>query len=239
MTALRRRSRTWPIALAVVAATSCSGAGGRSANDAASPDRSPALIEAAAAGRTEQVRELLDKGASVDFTDQSGRTALIAASYGAHIVTAEILIAAGSDVNRQDHTQQSAYLIATSEIGPEAGLKLLQLTLANGADVGSLDSYKGTGLIRAADRGYPDIVRELLQTQIEVDHVNRLQWTALLESIILGDGGPNYTEIVAMLLRAGANPNLADGQGVTPLTHAQSRSFDKIARLLLAAGGTR
>jgi uncharacterized protein len=220
-------------------AASCSGAGEPSSNVAASPDSGPALIEAAAAGRTEQVRGLLDDGASVDFTDESGRTPLIAASYGAHIDTAEVLIAAGSDVNRQDHTQQSAYLIATSEIGPDAGLELLQLTLANGADVGSLDSYNGTGLIRAADRGYPGIVSELLQTEIEIDHVNRLQWTALLESIILGDGGPDYTEIVDMLLRAGADPNLADGQGVTPLAHAQSRSFDEIARLLVASGGSR
>lgn len=161
------------------------------------------------------------------------------ARYGSHVDTARILIAAGSDVNRQDQTQQSAYLIATSEIGPDAGLELLQLTLANGADVRSRDSYKGTGLIRAAERGYPNMVRELLQTKIEIDHVNRLQWTALLESNLLGDGGPNYTEIVAMLLKAGANPNLADGQGVTPLAHARSRSFDKIAEFLVTSGGTR
>lgn len=229
----RRRWGPWPIALAIIAA-SCSGAQGPSA----SPDRGPALIEAAAAGRTEQVRGLLTDGASVDFTDERGRTALIAASYGAHVDTARVLIAAGSDVNRQDQTQQSAYLIATSEIGPDAGLALLQLTLDNGADVGSLDSYKGTGLIRAADRGYPGIVRELLRTEVKVDHVNRLRWTALLEAVMLGDGGPNYTEIVAMLLRAGANPNLADGQGVTPLAHAQSRRFDEIARLLAASGGS-
>jgi ankyrin repeat protein len=84
-------------------------------------------------------------------------------------------------VNAKDETVQSAYLIATSEVGDDP--RLLDLTLANGADVGSLDSYDGTGLIRAADRGYTEIVARLLETDIDVDHVNRLGWTALLEAI--------------------------------------------------------
>ncbi len=83
---------------------------------------------------------------------------------------AKLLIDAGADVNVQDRTQQSAYLISTSD----GYLDLLQLTLANGADVHSLDSYNGTGLIRAADRGHVEIIAELLKTDIDIDHVNRL-----------------------------------------------------------------
>src|SRR4029453_14572464 len=138
------------------------------------------------------------------------------------------LIAAGADVNRKDPTQQSAYLISTSE----GHLELLQLTLANGADVHSTDSYNGTGLIRAADRGHVEIVRELLKTPIRIDHVNRLGWTALLEAVILGNGGPRHTETVRLLLAAGADPNLADSRGVTPLSHAQNRRFNAITTLL-------
>ena len=112
---------------------------------------------------------------------------LIAAAYDNDVDRARELIAAGADVNAKDATEQSAYLIATSEVGPDPAL--LELTLANGADVAALDSYDGTGLIRAAERGFPAIVRRLLATPIEVDHVNRLGWTALLEAIVLGDGG--------------------------------------------------
>jgi hypothetical protein len=79
-------------------------------------------------------------------------------------------------------------------------------------------------------------VRELLRTEIDVDHVNNLGWTALLEAIILGDGGPRHTEVVRLLLEGGADPNLADDSGVRPLRHARKAGHDEIARLLVAAG---
>ena len=173
------------------------------------------LIAAAEAGDVELVKQLLAQGASVTAQDSSGRTALIAAAYRNQVAVAEVLIGAGADVNVQDRSQQSAYLIPTAD----GYLELLRLTLRSGANVHSTDSYNGTGLIRAADRGHVEIIQELLKTEIDVDHVNRLGWTALLEAIILGDGGPRHTEVVRLLVEAGADVNLADGQGVTPLAH--------------------
>ena len=191
-----------------------------------------ALIDAAGKGDLEAVKRLLAQGASVKATDGVGRTALIAAAYGDHVDVARALIAAGADVNTQDNTQQSAYLIPTAD----GGLAMLRLTLANGADVHSLDSYNGTGLIRAADRGHVDIIQELLNTEIKIDHVNRLGWTALLEAIILGDGGERHTEVVRLLVDAGADVNLADSAGVTPLAHAKQRGFAAMIEILESAG---
>jgi ankyrin repeat protein len=162
---------------------------------------------------------------------------LIAAAYANDVAEAERLIEAGANVNAKDETVQSAYLIATSEVGDDP--RLLELTLANGADVRSLDSYDGTGLIRAADRGYTTIVARLLETDVDVDHVNRLGWTALLEAIILGDGDAAHVEVVRQLVDAGADVNLADGQGVTPLGHAEQRGYDEMAAILREAGATR
>lgn len=88
----------------------------------------------------------------------------------------------------------------------------------------SKDSYNGTGLIRAAKRGHIEIIQELLKTDIEVDHVNNLGWTALLEAIILGNGGPRHTDVVRFLVAAGADVNLADSNGITPLAHTRQRS---------------
>jgi ankyrin repeat protein len=155
----------------------------------------------------------------VDTRDEGGRTALIAAAYGNRLVVAQLRVDAGADVNAKDEMQQSAYLISTSEVGDDP--RLLELTLRNGANVHSLDSYNGTGLIRAAERGHVRIVEQLLRTDIEVNHVNNLGWTALLEAIILGDGGRSHTEVVRLLVEAGANVSLADGEGVTPLEHAE------------------
>ena len=196
-----------------------------------------ALIEGAAAGRVDEVERLLEEGANVATTDATGRTALVAAAYGNHVDVVERLIEAGADVDVEDDSQQSAFLIATSEVGDDP--RLLELTLANGADVRSLDSYNGTGLIRAADRGFTAIVARLLETDIEVDHVNRLEWTALLEAIILGDGGHDHVETVRLIVEAGADVNIADNEGVTPLEHAEQAGYDEIGVILVAAGAAR
>ena len=194
----------------------------------------PQLLQAARVGDADEVRDLLDRGAEVESRDPAGVTPLVAAAYGNHLEAARLLVDAGADVNAKDETQQSAYLIATSEVGDDP--RLLELTLEHGAQVNAKDSYNGTGLIRAAERGYAEIVGRLLETSIEVDHVNRLGWTALLEAIILGQGGIEHTEVVRKLVAAGADVNLADGGGVTPLAHARRQGFPAIAEILERAG---
>jgi ankyrin repeat protein len=162
---------------------------------------------------------------------------LIAAAFANDVAAAERLIRAGADVNAKDDTQQSAYLIATSEVGDDP--RMLELTLANGARVDDKDSYNGTGLIRAAERGSPRIVRRLLEAGIDRDHVNRLGWTALHEAIVLGDGGPDHVATVRALVRGGVDVNVPDGDGVPALVHAERRGFAPIARILRAAGAQR
>ncbi len=191
-----------------------------------------ALISGAKEGNAAAVRDLLAQGASVHASDERGVTALIASAYQNQLEVARLLIEAGADVNVKDDTQQSAYLIPTAD----GYLEFLKLTLQSGADVHSLDSYNGTGLIRAADRGHIEIIEELLETDIYIDHVNRLGWTALLEAIILGDGGQRHTEVVRLLVQAGADVNLVDSNGVTPLAHASQRGFKEIVAILEIAG---
>src|SRR5262245_41874085 len=186
------------------------------------------LLHAAERGDAAAVKRLLAQGASVRARDARGRTALVAATYGNHVEAARLLIAAGADVNAQDDIRNSAFLLA----GASGYLELLRLTLAAGADLKSTNRYGGTALIPACHYGHVETVRELLKTKIDVDHVNNLGWTALLEAVILGDGGPAHTEIVRLLVAAGANVNIADRQGVTPLQHAQNRNYRAIAAIL-------
>ena len=161
---------------------------------------------------------------------------LITAAYSNDVDAARELIEAGADVNAKDETDQSAYLIATSEVGDDTAL--LELTLANGAEVRTLDSYDGTGLIRAADRGYTTIVARLLETDIEIDHVNRLG----LDRAPRGDHPRRWRRRAhggrTALVEAGVDVNLADGQGVTPLAHAEQQGYDEIAAILRNAGAT-
>jgi ankyrin repeat protein len=205
------------------------------ATPSADPSLDLPLIGAAAAGDRGRVSRLLARGASVRATDERGRTPLVAAAYGNHVDVAGVLLAAGADPNEKDRTVQSAYLISTSEVGDSPGL--LDLLLATGADVQSRDSFNGTGLIRAADRGFPRIVERLLRTDIPIDHVNRLGWTALHEAIILGDGSQDYVRVVELLVEAGADMTLpSQRDGVTPLAHARRLGHQGIVDVLVDAG---
>jgi uncharacterized protein len=138
----------------------------------------------------------------------------------------------GADVNAKDNTVQSAYLISTSE----GYLGLLELTLQHGAEVDSKDSFNGTGLIRAADRGHADIAGRLVQAKIKINHINNLGWTALHEAIILGDGSSRYIDTVRVLVAVGADLRLKSQRDqITPLQHATSKGYDEIAQVLRSA----
>ena len=199
----------------------------------ATPALDAALIAASERGDAAAVTRLLKDGASVKARDGQGRTALLAATHANRSEAARLLIAAGSDVNAKDNIQDSPFLYA----GAEGRDDILKMTLAAGADLKSTNRYGGTALIPAAHHGHVETVRILLATRIDKDHVNRLGWTALLEAVILGDGGSAHTEIVRLLVSAGASVNIPDREGVTPLAHARRRGFAAIAAVLEAARG--
>ncbi|MFD4837482.1 ankyrin repeat domain-containing protein [Achromobacter sp. NPDC058515] len=191
-------------------------------------DRAAQLLEASGKGETARVRELLAQGAPLEARDAQGNTPLLRATQGNHADAAGALIEGGADVNAQNRMQDSAYLLA----GAQGYRQILDLTLRHGADLKSTNRYGGTALIPACERGHVEVVRTLLQAGVDPDHVNRLGWTGLLEAIILSDGGPRHQAIVALLIEGGADVNLADGDGRTPLQHARQRGQAAIVQLL-------
>ena len=190
------------------------------------------LVVSAINGNIDGVRQALKNGASINVRDSRGRTPLLIATHADNVEMARVLIAAAADVNAKDHIEDSPYLYA----GAEGRNEILRMALEAGADLKSTNRYGGTALIPAAHHGHPETVAILLRTRIDKDHVNKLGWTALLEAVILGDGGPTYARIVQMLVKGGANPNIADRNGVTPLGHAHARNLTEIAKILEAAG---
>ncbi|MEV6895634.1 ankyrin repeat domain-containing protein [Kribbella sp. NPDC051137] len=113
---------------------------------------------------------------------------------------------------------------------------MLETLLPANPDLTLRNRFGGTSLIPASERGHVDYVRRAVRTRIDVNHVNDLGWTALLEAIILGKGTKPWQDIVRILVDAGADPSLADKAGVTPLQHARSRGYAEIAKILEAAG---
>jgi len=190
------------------------------------------LIAAAGRGDVATIRRLLAAGAPVDARDGAGRTALLSATQADEVEAARVLVEAGADVNAKDNIEDSPFLYA----GAEGRVEILKLTLAHGADLRSTNRYGGVALIPACHHGHPEAVRVLLATDIDVDHVNKLGWTALLETIILSDGGATHVGILKQLVAAGADVNLADRDGVTPLAHARARGFREMVAILEEAG---
>ncbi|WP_172619686.1 ankyrin repeat domain-containing protein [Paenibacillus alvei] len=192
-----------------------------------------ALLKAADEGDKEAISKLLVDGADIDATDVRGRTSVIIAIHTNQFELFTFLVEQGANINIRDNQLDNPLLYA----GAEGKLDFLKAAIAAGADTTITNRYGGTALIPAADRGHVEIVRELLlNSDVDVNHINNLGWTALLEAIILGDGGKNHQEIVNLLIEHGADVNLADSSGVTPLQHAKKHGYQEMVDVLTNAG---
>lgn len=191
------------------------------------------LFEAVEGKEFDTVRELLANGVDIDAQDGQGRTALMIATYAYDVDMVKILIDEGANVDIQDDMLNNPFLYA----GAEGYMDILKLMIAAGADPTITNRYGGVALIPASEHGYVEIVEELLtKTKTDVNHVNNLGWTALLEAIILNDGSEKQQQTIRLLIEHGADVNLADKDGVTPLAHASEKQFKEIEEILLESG---
>jgi len=191
------------------------------------------LFVAAIRGDAAQVKTLVASGQKPDGRDGHGRTPLHVAAYGGHHEAMKALASAGADPNALERDRYDIVTIAAVA----NDVPTLRVALALGASARNVTSrYDGTALIAAAHLGHAEVVRTLIRAGAPLDHVNNLGWTALIESIVLGDGGPRHTDTLAALVEAGANVNLPDRTGKTPLMLAQGRGFDAMVARLRQAG---
>jgi len=190
------------------------------------------LLAAAHAGDIAQIHALLAKGSLVDLRDAQQRTPLHVATYARQREAIRLLAAAGADLNAVEYQRYDPVTIA-AVAGDEGTLALLLHLGASAKNVTS--PYDGTALIAAAHLGHAGVVRQLIAAGAPLDHVNNLHWTALIEAVVLGDGGRNHAEVVRDLVAAGADRTLTDRAGNTPLVLARSRGYTAMERLLSAA----
>jgi ankyrin repeat protein len=191
------------------------------------------LHAAAAKGDAAEIERQIAAGQKVDAQDSHSRAPLHIAAHLRQHAAARTLLRLGANPNALDAQRYDIVTIAAVNDDVE----MLKLALVGGANAGATTSpYDGTALIAAAHLGHAEVVRVLIAAKAPLDHVNNLGWTALIESIVLGNGGRNHTDTLAALVKAGANPNIADRQGVTPLGLARQRGYAEMVRILEAAG---
>ena len=201
-----------------------------------SPDELAAyrgLHQAAARGDNAAIEMAVRGGGAIDATDLRQRTPLHVSVFQKQHDATRALLRLGADPNRLEFGRYDIITIA-AVANDVAGLKI---ALDGGGNPRAVTSiYDGTALIAAAHLGHAEIVRMLIAAGAPLDHVNNLGWTALMESIVLGDGGKAHTDTLDALVTAGANVNIADQAGVTPLSHARRRGFTAMTEILQRAG---
>lgn len=190
------------------------------------------LHRAAHTGDVAEIRSLIAAGADVNARDARLRTPLHVACHARSIAAMQALAAGGANPRALDFQDYDCITIAAVA----GDVPTLRVALALGGDPRAITSpYRGTALIAAAHLGHDEVVRTLIEAGAPLDHVNNLGWTALIEAVILGDGGPRHIATVRHLVMAGARRDIADRQGQTPLDLARSRGYAAMVRLLEGA----
>jgi hypothetical protein len=191
------------------------------------------LHDAAARGDVAGIEQLIAEGEKPSIQDANSRTPLHVAAFLRRHEAARALIRLGANPNALDGQRYDVITIAAVN----NDLEMLKIALEGGGNARALTSpYEGTALIAAAHLGHVEIVHALIAAKAPLNHVNNLGWTALLEAVVLGNGGRNHTATVEALVKAGADVNFQDRHGTTALGHARTRGYSQIARILESAG---
>jgi ankyrin repeat protein len=191
------------------------------------------LHAAAARGDVADIEKRIAASEDKEAVDARRRTPLHVAVYRKQRDAARALLRLGADPNRLEIDRYDIITIAAVA----NDVPMLKIALEGGGNPKAVTSiYDGTALIAAAHLGHADVVRTLIAAGAPLDHVNNLKWTALIESIVLGDGGRHHTETLRALVEAGADVNMADGNGATPLTLARGRGYRDMVAILEKAG---
>ena len=175
--------------------------------------------------------EKLAAGGGVDLEerDGSGRTAVHIAAFAGQGAALGMLGAAGADMNALEGGRYDAVTIAA--VADDTATLAAALAAGNKPD-NVTSVWDGNALIAAAHEGNHESIALLIAAGSRLDHVNSLGWTAVIESIVLGDGGPRHQQSLKKLLDAGADRTIRDREGRLPLDLARERGFAAMVGLL-------
>lgn len=187
------------------------------------------LHKAAYEGDLAAISALLTDGADPNERGDKNRTPAHLAGFASQEQALAALAEGGADLNLLDAELYDVITIAAVANDPE--MVSAALALGNRADLVT-SVYDGTALIAAAHLGHVEVVRRLVAAGAPLDHINNLQWTALIEAVVLGDGGPDHQDTARALVEAGADLSIGDRHGITALQHAKQRGYEDMVAIL-------
>jgi ankyrin repeat protein len=227
-----------------------------------SADINERLLAAAAEGDAVEVRELLAKGADVNYKVEGQRTPLASAALYGNIDIVATLLKAGANVNQpsggygepplmlacgEGHLEVVKALleagadpngksvdgrVALTEAAMNGHTGVVSALLRAGAAVNTKDSEGKTALMLADDSR--ELVVMLIRAGAEVDALDKVGRTALLYAVVM-----NQPEKLQALIESGSNVNAKMKDGMTALTTAEQYGFKRISEILRSAGGAK
>lgn len=188
-----------------------------------------ALMIAAQNGDLAELKRLIKEGAKIDEVDADGKTALFYAILNDEIYAVKTLIAAKANVN---HIAGGKFtpLMTAARFGRD---QMIPLLLKAGAKINEQDKFGKTALFWATETDI-ETVSEILKGKSNLHIKNEKGETAIVKTILKGNF--NAKEIVAALLKNGANPNDSDANKNNTIRIAAKSKQDNLFVLLLKAG---
>ena len=215
-------------------------------------DHLPPLLRAAEAGRTEEVRRLLERGANVNekFPELHGLTPLMLAAMRGHLDTVKLLLKAGADPNASGSVAHVGYwtpLLMAVRSKSKNSLMVIDTLIAGGAHLNPPPSDAESPLDAAILNNDIAMIRALLKRGSDVNWQDEFGDTPLVTAITNGN---RTAAVVSFLLKAGADPNkpvmwngeecesilkyLNEYQKMAP---SPDRVMNQIRQLIIQAGG--
>ncbi|XP_024302132.1 ankyrin repeat domain-containing protein 6 isoform X25 [Homo sapiens] len=183
------------------------------------------LLVAAYKGQTENVVQLINKGARVAVT-KHGRTPLHLAANKGHLPVVQILLKAGCDLDVQDDGDQTALHRATVVGNTE----IIAALIHEGCALDRQDKDGNTALHEASWHGFSQSAKLLIKAGANVLAKNKAGDTALHVAAAL-----NHKKVAKILLEAGADTTIVNNAGQTPLETARYHNNPEVALLLTKA----
>jgi len=192
-----------------------------------------ALLDTARDGRIGIVRLLLDHGGDPEARD-SEHTALMKAAYFGHREIVRLLLDRGAPIDAADRSGKTALMLAARQGHAE----IVRLLIEREAGVNTRDQAGSSALIEAAWDGHPEVVRLLLANKADARAQETRTGATALWRAADNDYSPEekIKDIVRMLANAGADPNVRDKTGKTPLMCAERHDRQGLVDLLKRIG---